>query len=70
MRLSNSEYNKLKSATKNATDITLRLSKNIVGTNETSFQHNLLLTNEQDLRLFKSFANNSLASIKKVSHPK
>ena len=38
---------KLKSATKNATGITLRLLVDIIGTDKKKFPHNLLLTNRQ-----------------------
>ena len=40
MKLLNPQLNKLKSAIKNATYITLRLSSNMIGDNETSFLHN------------------------------
>ena len=44
VKLPNSQLNKLKSETKNATDITLRLSSNVNGTNETNFPCHLLFT--------------------------
>ena len=44
IKLSNSQLHLLKSATKNATHLTLRLSPNMVGTSETNFLHNLLIT--------------------------
>ena len=49
VKLSNSQFNKLKSAIKNGTDVILRLSSNIVGSSndETNFPHKLLLTNRQ-----------------------
>ena len=42
VKLSNSEHNKLKSETKNSTDITLKLSSNVVddSNEETNFPHN------------------------------
>ena len=64
VKLSNSQLNKLKSATKNETEVVLRLSSNMVGDNESSFPHELLLTNRQVSSLRKSFANNSSTGIK------
>ena len=48
----------LKTATKNITDVALKLSKNMIPTNETNFPHNLILTNRQTLRVQKAIANN------------
>ena len=45
-------------ATKNITDVALRLSKNMIPTNETNFPHNLILTKRQTLRVQKAIANN------------
>ena len=44
VKLSNSQLNKLKSAIKNGTEVTLNLSSNIVGdsNNENNFPHKLL----------------------------
>ena len=66
IQLSNSQLNKLKSATKNESEVALRLSSNKIGNsdNETNFSHNLLLTNRQVANLRKAFANNSLIHIK------
>ena len=64
VKLSNSQLNKLKSAIKNETDVVLRLSSNMIGDNENSFPHKLLLTNTQVSNLCKVFANNSSANIK------
>ena len=64
VKLSNSEFSKLKSAIKNESEVVLRLSLNMIGNNETNFPHELLLTNRQVLNLRKSFANNSSADIK------
>ena len=64
VKLSNSQLNKFKSAIKNETDIVLRLSSNMIGDNENSFPHKLLLTNTQVSNLCKVFANNSSANIK------
>ena len=55
IKLSNSQLNELKSGIKNGTEATLKLSSNVIGdfNDETNFQHKLLLTNTQDLRLVK-----------------
>ena len=49
VKLSSSQLNKLKSAIKNGTEVTLNLSSNLTGTSndETNFLHKLLLTNTQ-----------------------
>ena len=64
--ISNLQLNKLKSGVKNGTEVTLKLSLNIVtdSDDETNFRHKLLLTNTQVSRLCKAFANNSSANIK------
>ena len=61
VELSNSQFNKLKSGIKNGTEVTLKLSSNVVGSSndENNFPHKLLLTNTQVLKLRKLFANNS-----------
>ena len=66
IQLSNSQLNKLKSATKNESEVALRLSSNKIGNSddETNFSHNLLLTNRQVANLRKAFANNSSIHIK------
>ena len=64
MKLSNLQLDKLKSATKNATDPTLRLLSNILGNNETNFPHNLLLTDSLVSSLCNTFAINSLVNFK------
>ena len=55
VKLSNSQLNKLKSAIKNVTKVTLNLSSNIVGDsdNKNNFPHKLLLTNTQVSKLFQ-----------------
>ena len=65
VKLSNSQLNKLKSAIKNGTKVTLRLSSNVFGdsNDENNFPHQLLLTNTQVSRLRKAFANDSSANI-------
>ena len=60
----NSQLNKLESTIKNEAEVVLRLSSNMIGDNETSFPHELLLTNRQVSNLRKSFANNSSTDIK------
>ena len=64
--LSNSKLNRLKSGVKNDTEVTLKLSSNVVGdsNNENNFPHKLLLANAQVLRIRKAFANGSSANIK------
>ena len=64
IKLSNSQLNKFKLATKNETEVVLRLSANTIGDNETNFPHKLLLTNRQVLNLRKAFANHLSADIK------
>ena len=66
VKLSNSQLNKLKSATKNETDVVLRLSSNMVGNSgdNTNFPHELLLTNRQAANIRKDFANNLSTDIK------
>ena len=68
VKLSNSQLNKLKSGTKNGTEITLKLSSNVVGdsNDENNFLHKLLVTNAQGSTHRKAFANNSSAN-KKLS---
>ena len=65
-KLPNSQLNKLKFAIKNETEVVLRLSSDMIGNSddETSFLHELLLTNQQVANLRKSFANNSSTDIK------
>ena len=64
VKLSNSQLNKFKSATKNETEVVLRLSSNMIGDNETNFPHELLLTNKQVSNPRKAFENHSSADIK------
>ena len=65
VKLSNSQFNKLKSAIKHGTEAILNLSSNTVGdsNDENNFPHKLLLTNTHVLKLRKGFANNSSANI-------
>ena len=55
LTLSNSQLNKLKSGIKNGTEVTLKLSPNVVGdsNDENNFLHKLLLTNTQVSKLRK-----------------
>ena len=64
--MSNSQLNKLKSGIKNSTEVTLKLSSNVIGdsNDENNFPHILLLTNAKVSKLCKAFANNSSANIK------
>ena len=64
VKLSNSQLNKLKSAINNETEVVLRLSSNMIGNNETTFPHKLLLTDRQVSSLHKSFGSSSSADIK------
>ena len=59
VKLSNSQLSKLKSEIKNENEVVLTLSSEMIGDNETSFPHKLLLTDRQVVSLHKSFANNS-----------
>ena len=61
--MSTSQLNKLKSGIKNGTEVTLKISPNVVGdsNDENNFLHKLLLTNTQ---VSKAFANNSSGSLK------
>ena len=51
---------------KNGSEVTLKLSSNVIGdsNDENNFPHKLLLTNTQVSKLCKAFANNSSANIK------
>ena len=64
--MSNLQLNKLKSAIKNGTEVTVNLSSNIIGdsNDDNNFPRKLFLTNTQVSKLRKAFANNSTANIK------
>ena len=66
VELSNSQFNKLKSAIKNEADVLLRLSSNMIGNSgdNTNFPHELLLTYRQVSKLRKAFAKNTSTDIK------
>ena len=66
MKLLISQFNKLKLAIKNETDVVLRLSSNMFcnSDNKSNFYYKLLLTNRQVANLCKAFANYSSGDIK------
>ena len=65
VKLSNSQFNKLKSAIKKEPEVVLRSSSNMIGDNETKFPHKLLLlTNSQVANIRKAFANYLSTDIK------
>ena len=70
VKLWNSQLNKLKSATKNETEVVLRLSLNMIGNNETSFPHKLLLNNRQVTNLRKAVTNHLSTDIKLYKNSK
>ena len=61
VKLSDSQFNKLKSGIKSGTEVTLKISLKVVGgpNDKINFLHKLLLTNIQVSRLRKAFVNNS-----------
>ena len=61
VKLPNSQLNKLKSGTKNNTEVTLKISSNFVGASndDDKFSRKLLLTNTQVSKLHKAFVNGS-----------
>ena len=66
VKLSNSQLKKLKSGLKNGTEVTLKLTWNVIGgsNNENNFRRIFLLTNTQILKLRKVFANGSAVNMK------
>ena len=64
--MSDSELDKLKSGMKKGTEVTLKLSSNVVGdsNDENKFPHQLLLTNTQISKLLKAFTNGSSTNIR------
>ena len=66
VKLSNSQLNKLKLGTKSGTEVTLKISSNVIddSNGENNFPHKLLLTNTQVSKLRKAFVNDSSANIK------
>ena len=61
-KLSNSQLSKLKSGIKNDTEVTLKISSDVVGdsNDENNFSNKLILTNTQVTRLCKAFFKYSL----------
>ena len=66
MKLSNSQLNRLKSGTKNATEVTLNLLSNLIknSNGKTNFPHKLLLTNTQVSIIRRAFENGLSVNIK------
>ena len=66
VKLSSSQRNKLKSAIKNGTEVTLNLSSKLIGdsNDKTNFPSTLLLTDTQVSKICNAFANGSSANIK------
>ena len=66
VKLSNSQFNKLKSAIKNGSEVVLRLLSNMTGDSDDNinFLHKLLLTYRQVANLHKAFENNWITNIK------
>ena len=64
--MSNLLLNKFKSGIKNGTEVTLKISSNVVGNSNYGniFPHKLLLTNTQVSKLSKAFENGSSANTK------
>ena len=61
VKLSNSQLDKLTPGVKNGTEVTLKLSSNVVGdsNDENIFPDKLLLTNTQVSKLHKALSNSS-----------
>ena len=68
VKLSKSQLNKLKSGIKNGSDVTSKVSSNVVSNSndENNFPNKLLLTNTQVSKLRNAFANGSSANIKRL----
>ena len=66
VKLSNSQLTKLKSGIKTGTEVTLKISSNVIGdsNDENNFPQKLSLTFTQLSKLRKAFPNNSSANIK------
>ena len=66
VKLPTSQLNKLKSAIKYGTEVTLNVSSNLIriSDDETDFLHKLLSTNTQVSKIRKAFVNGSSANIK------
>ena len=66
VKLSDSQLNKLKSAIKNGTNVTLRISSGMVrnSNDNTNFPYKLLLTDRQVANIRKAFSNNLSRDVK------
>ena len=65
VNLSNLQLNKLKSAINNATEVTVKLSSNMIhDSNDTNFPHKLLLTKRHVLKLRKNSERKSSVNMK------
>ena len=66
VKLYYSQFNKLKWATKNATEVAQKLSSKLIGifNNETIFPNKLLVTDRKGSKLCKAYANNFSDNIK------
>ena len=66
VKWSNAELNKLKSGIKSGTEVTLKLSSNVVGdsNHENNFLHKLLLANIQVSKFRRTFESTSSANMK------
>ena len=66
LKLANYQIKKLKSGIKHGTEITLKISSNVVddSNDKNNFPRKLLLTNAQVSKLCKAFANGSSTNIK------
>ena len=66
VKWSDSQLKKLKSGIKNGTEVTLKLSSNVVGDSNdgNNVLYKLLLTNTQVSKLRKAFSNGSSSNIK------
>ena len=66
VKLLRPQLNKLKTAIKNKNDVVTRLSPNMIGdsNDQTTFPHELLLTDRQVSNIRKAFSNNSSVDIK------
>ena len=71
VKLSNSQLNKLKSAIKNGTEVTLNISSNLIGNSndETNYPNKLLLPDTQISKIRKAFTTNSSANIRFPKFP-
>ena len=66
VKLSNSQLNELKSATKNESGVVLKLLSNMIGdyNDKTNFLHKLLVTDRQVSNILKAFTNHLSTDIK------